>query len=274
MKKGIIVAVSVLAAIVISLNVFHESIGSFTAKIIYRDTVSQYNISDSSQVINLKKGDYIYFGKYNGKNILWKVVSVSDDGMPVLLSEKVICFMPFNSGRELKADSSNWETSTIRQWLNSTENKSYVFECSSYNKIKNDSITVNGGFLCAENFCENELSALSEGDDKVFLPSRKILSGLAAKERKKAPTADAVINDGSRYIQFRSTCWYWTQTPISTNTSSVTAVTTSGSFYKSISNDALTGVCPALNLKSSSVNICGGKGTLEKPYVFASEVSE
>ena len=223
------------------------------------------------QTVTLKKNDYIYFGKYNGENILWKVLSVDENGNALLLSERAICFMPFNAGKTVTDGSSDWKNSTIRQWLNSSETKTFEFACNPANKIKNDLITVNGGFLCSQNFTSAELEAIKDGEDKVFLPTTAMLSGLSLKLRQKSPTVAAVINDTSSYLHFRKYCWYWTQNSISTNTSSVTAVTTSGGYYKSLANDGLMGVCPALYLDGSEISVCGGNGTVKTPYIFASE---
>lgn len=271
MKRIIIVLCSVFLIIVAVFGIFSESIGALSAELIFKNTVSEYSVSEKSESVKLRKNDYIYFGKYKDENILWKVLSVNENGEPLLLSERVICFMPFNSDTELKARSSEWSSSTVREWLNSQENSTFIFECTPDNKIKDNTLIFEGGFLCQDNFSGTEIAALKNGDDKVFLPTVKMLSDIPASERKKSPTVEAVKNDNSRYLQIRKSCWYWTQNSISTNTSSVSAITSSGSFYKSVSNDGLTGVCPATVLKSDGIVVRGGNGSIKTPYVFESE---
>lgn len=272
MKKAIISAMSVFLALMVICAVFIESISAFIAGLMFKEKVSVYNPSDKTENVVLKKNDYIYLGKFNGENILWKVISVDENGNPLLLSERAVCFMPFNAGKTVTAGSSDWKNSTIRNWLNSCEIKSFEFDCNPENKIKGNKIIVKGGFLCTDNFTASELSVLkSFNDDKVFLPTAKMISGIDLKSRSKSPTVSAVINDPSAYLHIRSKCWYWTQSPISTNTSSVTAVTTSGEFYKSLANDGLTGVCPAVYLNGVNISVCGGNGTVKTPYIFASE---
>ena len=271
MKKTIITAISIIVCLILSVAVFSESICSFAAGIIFKEKVSSAVVTDTTSAATLKKGDYVYFGKFNGERILWKVIDI-DDGCPVLLSERAICFMPFNSGEEVVAGSSSWENSTIRSWLNSDSNETYTFECTPENRIKNDTVTVDDGFLCDENFTAAEIEAISENGDMISLPSKKMISSLPKADRQKSPTVYAVTNDPSPYLHLRKTCWYWTLTPISTNTSSVTAVTTAGAFYKSISNDGLMGVCPVTTLESAEISVCGGDGSVGTPYVFDSEV--
>jgi hypothetical protein len=85
-------------------------------------------------------GDYVQFGKYYGKPILWKVINIDADGSPMLYSEKILCVKPFDaaeSGKDGRTGSNpysndedrqrygsnKWENSNIREWLNSNETK-------------------------------------------------------------------------------------------------------------------------------------------------------
>ena len=70
------------------------------------------------------------------------------------------------------------------------------------------------------------------------------------------------------YLTLRKYCWYWTSSPVLTNQSSVTAVTTTGGFYKTLAADELCGVCPAMYLRSGILVLCGS-GTAENPYALA-----
>jgi hypothetical protein len=59
-------------------------------------------------------GDYIHFGTYNEEPIKWRVVEF-EGGNPILLSDRILSFKAFDSN-----NSSYYQDSTIRQWLNST----------------------------------------------------------------------------------------------------------------------------------------------------------
>ena len=78
-------------------------------------------------------GDYIQLGRYDGEPILWRCVSVDENG-PLMLSDKVLCdSMPYDaqtsensdsgshrrSGYRSKYGSNHWRDSDMRSWLNS-----------------------------------------------------------------------------------------------------------------------------------------------------------
>jgi len=95
-----------------------------------------------------------------------------------------------------------------------------------------------------------------------------MLKNISTADRRRSPTEQCVKNDSSRYLTLRKYCWYWTGSPVSTNQSSVTAVTTTGGFYKTLAADELCGVCPAMYLRSGILVLCGS-GTAENPYALA-----
>ena len=78
-------------------------------------------------------GNYIQLGRYDGEPILWRCVSVDENG-PLMLSDKVLCdSMPYDaqtsensasgshrrSGYRSKYGSNHWRDSDMRSWLNS-----------------------------------------------------------------------------------------------------------------------------------------------------------
>lgn len=266
MKKALLIAASVLISAIAVLNVFSRQIKSVSSEIIFGEKTAVITENHAPENINLKKGDYICLGTFGGERILWKVLNIGDDSRPFLFSEKVLCFLPFSSGTEITHGSSSWETSDIKEWLNSESTDVFVFECTAHNDIRSNSVKISGGFLCQSNFTDKEKSLIDKNAG-IFLPSTDDLSKLKSAERRRMPTAYAAENDNSRFVQLRKYCWYWTRTPISTNTSSVTAVTSSGGYYKTLANDALTGVCPCMYLTSYRISICAGDGSRENPFV-------
>ena len=82
---------------------------------------------------NIKIGDYVQMGKYNGNSILWRCVSIDADG-PLMLADKIVDTLAYDAktndnsnskshSRSYKRDSygSNyWRDSNMRSWLNST----------------------------------------------------------------------------------------------------------------------------------------------------------
>jgi co-chaperonin GroES (HSP10) len=102
-------------------------------------------IKNAKDQSNMKNGDYVLFGKYSGKPILWRVINIDSDGTPFLFSEKSLCSKTFIGGE-------TWEDSTIREWLNSSD--------------KPD------GFL--SNFSKEESSLIKQVNHKNILPGNKI----------------------------------------------------------------------------------------------------
>ena len=82
---------------------------------------------------NIKIGDYVKMGTYNGSSILWRCVSIDADG-PLMLADKIVDTLAYDAktndnsnskshSRSYKRDSygSNyWKDSNMRSWLNST----------------------------------------------------------------------------------------------------------------------------------------------------------
>ena len=82
---------------------------------------------------NIKIGDYVQMGKYNGSSILWRCVSIDADG-PLMLADKIVDTLAYdaktNDNSNSKSHSSSykrdsygsnyWKDSNMRSWLNST----------------------------------------------------------------------------------------------------------------------------------------------------------
>lgn len=83
----------------------------------------------SASAASFAVGDYIKFGSYNGSPILWRVIDVDKDNGVLLFSEKILTLKPFDAAeptQALPADYPNfgnnyWESSNIRDWLNSAD---------------------------------------------------------------------------------------------------------------------------------------------------------
>lgn len=213
----------------------NAKIKSASAHLLFSSSVSVGG--NESREVTLKSGDRIAIGSYLGEPIIWRVIETG--GKTLLMSEKVLCFRAFDPSED-GIGSSDYLASPLRAWLNS------------------------------ENLSDNDLSLISpdKNGDLIFLPSKDMLKNISTADRRRSPTEQCVKNDSSRYLTLRKYCWYWTSSPVSTNQSSVTAVTTTGGFYKTLAADELCGVCPAMYLRSNVLVLCGS-GTAENPYALA-----
>jgi hypothetical protein len=211
--------------------------------------------------VTLQPGDFVYFGQYAGEPILWRVLAL-EDGKPLLLAERILCFKAFAACAAPAAGSSAWGGSALRQWLNSAEAavewqgaapvKANIW--GGYNPYAQEP-----GFLSPGNFDAAQLALLdsSENGDAVSLPTRKQLEPLSIAARKRSPTPSALAGDRSPFLFLRSTGWYWTRDAIATNACSICAVTGKGTFYKSLATDGMNGVCPLLRLRTATVLLAG-----------------
>jgi hypothetical protein len=134
----------------------------------------------------VKKGDYIYFGKYFGDPILWRCENKNEYGL-TLVSEYIIDLKPFDAAESgvngqgntmvEKYGSNVWDNSNIREWLNSNDVKVNYTTTKPTKKAVDEGykgFSKEPGFLT--NFTKKELDNIvttnhGSVDDKVFLPS-------------------------------------------------------------------------------------------------------
>ena len=120
-------------------------------------------------------GNYISLGKYNGKDVIWRCVSIDEKGA-LMLADKVIDTLPYdaktNDNNRSKSHSRNynrdnrgsnyWKDSNMRSWLNSTAVAGEVkWLCG--NPPREDSVNGNAydqkaGFL--NDFSKAEIAAM------------------------------------------------------------------------------------------------------------------
>ena len=88
---------------------------------------------------DIKVGDYVKMGTYNNASILWRCVSIDDNG-PLMLADRIIDTLAYDAktndnssskshSRSYKRDdygSNYWKDSNMRSWLNSTADEGKV----------------------------------------------------------------------------------------------------------------------------------------------------
>lgn len=132
--------------------------------------------------MSIAVGKYVQMGTYNGEPILWRCVSIDDNG-PLILSDKALCAKEFDkSGIEGSHSrdtnrqyhgSNYWADSNIRSWLNSTASAGNVeWLCGNTPSYNNEA-----GFL--SNFTENERNAMKEVRQKSLLSEPEYTNGMA-----------------------------------------------------------------------------------------------
>ena len=151
-------------------------------------------------------GDYIQLGRYDGEPILWRCVSVEENG-PLMLSDKVLCdSMPYDaqtsenstsgshrrSSYRSKYGSNHWRDSDMRSWLNSDADAGQV-EWLCGNPPKDGYITGGGaydgkaGFL--NGFTPDEAAAIKTVTQRSIVSHPEYTAGYI-----DAPGADLPYN--------------------------------------------------------------------------------
>ena len=131
--------------------------------------------ADESKTTQIELGNYISLGKYNGKDVIWRCVSVDDKGS-LMLADKVIDTLPYDAmtndnsrskshSRNYKRDtygSNYWKDSNMRSWLNSAADAGEVkWLCGNPPRagyVDDNAYDEKAGFL--NNFTKAEIAAM------------------------------------------------------------------------------------------------------------------
>lgn len=123
---------------------------------------------------SIKVGDTITLGKYNGKDIAWVCVLIDSNG-PLMMTKDVLCNKAYDASgvsEEYHTDgwgyirknygSNCWCDSSLRQWLNSNDNKVSYSHCPP--NYANEA-----GFMT--NFTSDELKMIKKVKQKSYINS-------------------------------------------------------------------------------------------------------
>ena len=161
----------------------------------------------------LSVGDIIPFGEFDQDNnfadgkeqIEWQVLDVQGD-RALLISKDALSVMPYHAVEDAsKLVESTWDTSSIRQWLNTTF-LNYAFSKAQQQMILTEIVK-------AEN---NPYTSTAPGKstyDKVFLLSvqevEQYLPDLSSREC--SPTENAKLQKA--YVSGNGKAWWWLRSP-------------------------------------------------------------
>ena len=255
--------------------------------------------------LSINIGDYIEFGRYNGKSILWRVINKDANGY-MLFSDKIICFKAFDaSGDEVDgrgdADrvgfgSNYWEKSNLREWLNSYDKEvKYSQQSPDRGHVLYSFYDTEPGFLYS--FTDKERGFIKEVTHKCILANidKVVMAGGTEPYEYNTKIEDCVKNYDSSYYEnvtdkvfLLSTKeiknfvydrgWQYQKTIINDNSfswywlrtpsinySDIVRAVGQNGVYGDNANNGSGGVAPALYLKSSTIPV-NGKGTEDNPY--------
>ena len=171
---------------------------------------------------NIKVGDYVKMGAYNNASILWRCVSIDNNG-PLMLADKIVDTLAYDAktndnsnskshSRSYKRDdygSNYWKDSNMRSWLNSTaaEGKvdwlcgnppkdGYVSGVGAYNE--------KAGFLNA--FSKSEIAAMKTVTQRSLVSHPEYNKGIVDGDANSdllyyTDISEAVANYDSSYFE-------------------------------------------------------------------------
>ena len=171
---------------------------------------------------DIKVGDYVKMGTYNNASILWRCVSIDDNG-PLMLADKIVDTLAYDAktndnsnskshSRSYKRDdygSNYWKDSNMRSWLNSTaaEGKvdwlcgnppkdGYVSGVGAYNQ--------KAGFLNA--FSKSEIAAMKTVTQRSLVSHPEYNKGIVDGDANSdllyyTDISEAVANYDSSYFE-------------------------------------------------------------------------
>ena len=99
----------------------------------YKTIVNAQGVKTEKVATQVELGNYISLGKYNGKDVIWRCVSIDEKGA-LMLADNIIDTLPYDAktsdNNRSKSHSRNnnrdnrgsnyWKDSNMRSWLNST----------------------------------------------------------------------------------------------------------------------------------------------------------
>ena len=171
---------------------------------------------------DIKVGDYVKMGTYNKASILWRCVSIDDNG-PLMLADKIVDTLAYDAktndnsnskshSRSYKRDdygSNYWKDSNMRSWLNSTAAAGKVdWLCG--NPPKDGYVSGTGayndkaGFLNA--FSKSEIAAMKTVTQRSLVSHPEYNKGIVEGDANSdllyyTDISEAVANYDSSYFE-------------------------------------------------------------------------
>ena len=171
---------------------------------------------------DIKVGDYVKMGTYNNASILWRCVSIDDNG-PLMLADKIVDTLAYDAktndnstskshSRSYKRDdygSNYWKDSNMRSWLNSTASAGnvdwlcgnppkdgYVSGVGAYNE--------KAGFLNA--FSKSEIAAMKTVTQRSLVSHPEYNKGIVEGDANSdllyyTDISEAVANYDNSYFE-------------------------------------------------------------------------
>ena len=197
---------------------------------------------------------YVYFGKYNGNPVKYRVLSKNTNGFggtTMLLD----CNSILLTKKRFDDDSNVWANSEIRGWLNGDE---FLGNTSCFTSAENEAIAVSSKDAPNDDdgsgWSSLGFAKLSEGDkkDRIFLLDAREATCSTYGYTDWGSELNYEWADDSRE-KSGADAWWWLRSPDSSSGTFAGFVSTIGNLdYYYVDTESV-GVSPALNINLSSV---------------------
>ena len=214
---------------------------------------------------------YVYFGKYNGNPVKYRVLSKNTNGFggtTMLLD----CNSILLTKKRFDDDSNVWANSEIRGWLNGDE---FLGNTSCFTSAENEAIAVSSKDAPNDDdgsgWSSLGFAKLSEGDkkDRIFLLDAREATCSTYGYTDWGSELNYHWADDSRK-KSGADIWWWLRSPYPDYDDRAGFVNSSGALRNIRVNTESVGVSPALNINLSSVIfsslISGTAGSAEAEY--------
>lgn len=219
--------------------------------------------------MTLETGDYIQFGSYKQSPLNWIILKYDNNGY-LIWSENSIDKMEFDIKdeqiKENKYGSNNWESSDIRNYLNSdfknnfsSKEQEIINKIQLKNVLTYNNIQIKDGgnkpyfWTAITSYVDQNYAAdayYKNSVDKIFLLDTFQLKNY--------------VYDNN--IDYKKNTRYWLRTPYYSNESMVRIVGEDGLVYHKDAN-VKAGIIPALYI-NETLKIKSGNGTKNNPYII------
>ena len=130
----------------------------------------QFIVTFAEQNTEISEGTYIQLGRYMNEPIIWRCIDIDENGK-LMLSDEILCYKAFDARNHIGVSVNSeqggcgfWEESTLRTWLNATEEGGEIIwpgeNPPTDENVIGPRYDNEDGFLSSNNFSNEEVSVV------------------------------------------------------------------------------------------------------------------
>ncbi len=246
-------------------------------KILFFSLISIFVFLFGISAFAISEGDYIVAGEYNGQPLMWRCVSVSEEGIFVI-SDKVITKQAFST-----TGNNNWGSSDARAYLNGEFLNSALAKESGYILSKNIKSIFTTDTNSSQHIYDNGFATSVQNadvaysvttNDKIFLPSITEIQPLYSNLSAFGSDFYMGKDDAGNYVDYflRDALSFSGSSQVRCVASEMDIYYASSVYYDQLMRSASAdcsdiGIRPAFYI-SLSTPLINGDGSISDPYII------